>query len=96
MIDYTKTIAEANNFIILDQYTQNWQVNERYQSEYDLEGELIHDLQNQGYEYIPSLNTPTKMLDNVRIQLQNLNNTQFLDDEWQRFITQYLDNPSDN
>ncbi|KOR30012.1 DEAD/DEAH box helicase, partial [Achromatium sp. WMS1] len=37
-----------------------------------------------------------KMLDNVRIQLQNLNNTQFLDDEWQRFITQYLDNPSDN
>ncbi len=96
MIDYTKTIAEANNFIILDQYTKNWQINEHYQSEYDLEGELIHDLQNQGYEYIPGLNTPIKMLDNVRIQLQNLNNTQFLDDEWQRFITQYLDNPSDN
>ena len=28
-----KTIAEANNFIVLDQYTKQWQVQEGYQSE---------------------------------------------------------------
>ena len=91
-----KTIAESNNFIILDEYTKEWQVNENYQSEDDLEREFIHDLENQGYEFLPSLNTPEKMLANVRVQLQLLNNVEFLDDEWQRFVEQFLDRPSDN
>jgi type I restriction enzyme R subunit len=34
-------------------------------SEDDLERELIRDLENQGYEYLPGLNTPDKMLANV-------------------------------
>ena len=54
MTDY-KTIAESNNFIVLDHYTKDWQVNETYQSEYDLEREFIQDLQNQGYEYYRDL-----------------------------------------
>ena len=91
-----KTIAESNNFIVLDKYTKSWQVNESYQSEYDLEREFIADLENQGYEYLPELNTPVKMLANVRVQLQTLNNMQFLDAEWSRFVEQYLDKPSDN
>ena len=96
MYDYTKPIAESNNFIVLDKYTKNWQVNEAYQSEYDLEREFITDLQNQGYEYLPDLNTLEKMLANVRVQLQALNNVQFLEGEWQRFVEAYLDKPSDN
>jgi type I restriction enzyme R subunit len=95
MTDY-KTIAESNNFIVLDKYTKNLEVNENYQSEADLECDLIEDLRNQGYEYVPGLNTPEKMLANVRVQLQALNNVEFLDGEWQRFIEQYLDKPSDN
>ena len=51
-----KTIAESNNFIVLDKYTKEWKVAESYQSEDDLERELIQDLQNQGYEYLPDLN----------------------------------------
>ncbi len=94
MTDY-KTIAESNNFIILDKYTKEWQVAESYQSEYDLERELIEDLQNQGYEYLPELNTPEKMLANVRERLQTLNHVQFLDGEWLRFVEEYLDKPSD-
>ncbi len=65
MIDY-KAIAESNNFIVLDKYTQNWQVAENYQSEDDLERELVQDLVNQGYEYLPALNNPQAMLANVR------------------------------
>ncbi|MCE7913991.1 MAG: type I restriction endonuclease subunit R [Nitrosomonas sp. PRO4] len=95
MTDY-KTIAESNNFIVLDKYTKEWKVSESYQSEYDLEREFIQDLQNQGYEYAPGLNTPEKLLANVREQLQTLNNMQFSDGEWLRFVETWLDRPSDS
>ena len=95
MTDY-KTIAESKNFIVLDQYTREWEVKESYQSESELEQELIQDLQNQGYEYLPGLNAPEKMLANVREQLQALNKVAFLEGEWMRFVEEYLDRPSDN
>jgi type I restriction enzyme R subunit len=93
--DY-KTIAESKNFIVLDKYTKDGQVNESYQSENDLERELVDDLVNQGYSFEAGLNTPAKMLANVRQQLQTLNNMQFTDGEWSRFQEEYLDKPSDN
>jgi type I restriction enzyme, R subunit len=95
MTDY-KTIAESNNFIVLDKYAKEWQVNESYQSEYDLEREFIQDLQNQGYEYVPDLNSPERLLANVRVALQALNNRQFLEGEWLRFVESFLDKPSDS
>lgn len=94
MTDY-KTIAESNNFIVLDKYVKQAQVNESYQSEADLERELIQDLQDQGYEYLPGLNSPQGLLDNVRTQLQALNDVRFSDGEWLRFVETYLDKPSD-
>ncbi|RQO63848.1 DEAD/DEAH box helicase [Variovorax sp. KBW07] len=94
MSDY-KTIAESRNFIVLDRYTKDWQINESYQSESDLERELIQDLVQQGYEAPLGLNTPEALLANVRLQLQALNNVQFFDLEWQRFVENWLDKPSD-
>ena len=94
MSDY-KTIAETKNFIVLDQYSPEWKVAEGYQSEGDLEREFIQDLQNQGYEYLPGLTTPDALLANVRVQLQALNNVQFLNVEWLRFVETWLDKPSD-
>ena len=91
-----KTIAESNNFIVLDKYTKIEQSSGGYQSESELENEFINDLISQGYEYLPELNTPDKMLANVRVQLEALNQVQFLDGEWRRFVEQYLDKPSDN
>ena len=91
-----RTIAETNNFIVLDKYTRIDQQGGGYQSELDLEREFIDDLKNQGYEYLSDLTTPQKMLSNVRVQLQTLNNVQFLDGEWLRFVEQFLDKPSDN
>ncbi len=93
-----KTIAESNNFIVLDKYTKYSEVNEPpavYQTEAALEKEFIQDLINQGYEN-PKLNSYEEMLTNARIQLQNLNSTEFLDSEWTRFVAEYLDKPSDN
>ncbi|WP_434430262.1 HsdR family type I site-specific deoxyribonuclease [Aeromonas veronii] len=94
MADY-KTIAESNKFIVLDKYTKEWSVAESYQSESDLERELIEDLVNQGYEFLPTLNNSAAILANVREQLQTLNNVSFLDGEWQRFVETFLDKPSD-
>jgi type I restriction enzyme R subunit len=89
------TIAESNNFIVLDQYSKKLKVSESYQSEYDLESEFIQDLTRQGYEYLPSVTNPQTMLDNVREQLQTLNNVQFSEGEWRRFVETFLDKPSD-
>ena len=96
MVNYNNTIAESNNYIVLDKYSKAQQVSEAYQSENELERELIKDLRAQGYEYLPELTTQNAMLINVRAQLQRLNNVTFSDDEWQRFLLEYLDNPSDN
>lgn len=94
-----KPIAESNNFIVLDKYTKYSEVHEgsgSYQTESALERELIQDLINQGYEYLPSVTTSKAMLDNVRVQLEALNKMQFTNAEWIRFCEEYLDKPSDN
>ena len=94
MTEY-KPIAESNNFIILERYVREWNVAESYQSESDLERELIADLQNQGYEYRPDLNSQETLLANARNQLQTLNNVQFCNGEWLRFVETFLDKPSE-
>jgi len=94
-----KPIAESNNFIILDKYIKHSQVQEppvAYQTEAALEMEFIRDLADQGYDYLPELNTQEKMLANIRVQLQALNQMTFSDSEWTRFVEEYLDRPSDN
>ena len=94
MLEY-KTIAESKNFIVLDKYTREWQVSEGYQTESDLERELIQDLENQGYKFRPDLKNHETLLANVREQLQALNKMQFSDGEWLRFVETFLDKPSD-
>lgn len=91
----TTPITETNKFIVLDKY-ERLEQGSSYQTESDLEREFIADLQNQGYEYRTDLNSQEALLKNVRKQLETLNNVQFLDSEWQRFLTEYLDKPSEN
>ncbi|MFV0148944.1 type I restriction endonuclease subunit R [Empedobacter falsenii] len=94
-----KTIAESNNYIVLDKYTKFYDLNEApiaYQSEAALEKEFIQDLINLGYENPTHLKSTDAMLANVRTQLQALNNMTFTDNEWARFLVEYLDKPSDS
>ncbi|AJZ91267.1 DEAD/DEAH box helicase [Klebsiella michiganensis] len=95
MTDCTKTITESNSFVILDKYTREWNVIDSYQSEGDLERELIQDLVDQGYEFLNDLNNPEALLANVRLQLQTLNKVQFSESEWQRYVKTYLNKSSD-
>lgn len=92
-----KTIAESNNFIVLDQYKKFVEEpNAGYQTEGSLEREFIRDLQAQGYEYLQGLNSHDALVKNLRVQLQRLNNVVFSDAEWRRFLEEYLDKSSDS
>ena len=92
-----KTIAESNNFIVLDQYNKFVEEpNAGYQTEGSLEREFIRDLRAQGYEYLQGLNNHDALVKNLRAQLQRLNNVVFSDAEWRRFLEEYLDKPSDS
>ena len=94
-----KTIAESNNFIVLDKYIKHSELHEAsvfYQTEAALEKEFIQDLINQGYENPSSLTTRDEMLANIRIQLQSLNDMKFLESEWTRFVDEYLDKSNEN
>lgn len=93
------TIAELQNFIVLNSYTKAAMLNETpagYQTEAQLESELITDLRNQGYEYLPNLNSPQALLDNARVQLETLNNIVFTDAEWKRFNEEFLNKENDS
>ena len=91
-----KPIAESNSFIVLDKYTKIDQQGGGYQTEADLERDLVQDLIHQGYEFLTHVKTPDTLLKNIRIQLQILNNVQFSEGEWLRFVEEFLDKPSDN
>ena len=92
-----KTIAESNNFIVLDQYNKLVEEpNAGYQTEGSLEREFIRDLRAQGYEYLQEINGHDALVKNLRVQLQRLNNVVFSDAEWRRFLEEYLDKPSDS
>lgn len=92
---FTAAIVESDNFIILEKYTKLEQPSQ-YQTEADLEKELIADLRQQGYEYLTYLTTPEALLANLKTQMEVLNNVVFTDAEWLRFLDEYLNKPSDS
>lgn len=96
MIHYTP-ITETNHFIVLDKYEKLLkEPNAGYQTEASLEREFIEDLQQQGYEYLPKISNHEQLLANLRTQLQTLNQVEFSEAEWKRFLEEYLDKPSDS
>ena len=92
----TNPIAETANYIVLDQYERIPLLDGSYQSEAQLEEELISDLQRQGYKYAPEIRTPEALLKNVRVQIEHLNEISFTDEEWVRFCTEFVDSPGDS
>ncbi len=91
----TTPIVETNNFIVLDKYTKLAQ-SSTYQTEADLERELVSDLRQQGYEYLNNLTTPEALLANLKTQMEALNGVIFSEAEWARFLEEYLNKPSDS
>ena len=95
MVEQIKPIVESSNFIVLDRYNKPHRVADSYQSEHELESEFILDLVSQGYEQLKGIKSQGDLLVNLRAQLQSLNNVQFSDSEWRRFVETWLDAQND-
>ena len=91
----TSTIAEMTGGIILAKFDKNNRVGGgSYQSEAELERELIANLVAQGYERA-DFKTSDELYANLKVQIERLNNITFSDSEWERFLIEYLDAPND-
>ena len=90
----TSTIAEMTNGIILANYEKILQVQESYQSEAELEESMIKNLVLQGYEKFNG-KTSDDLYKNLKVQLEKLNKITFTDEEWKRFLAEFLDSPND-
>ena len=89
------TIAEMTGGIILAHYDKNNRVGEgSYQSEAELERELIANLVAQGYER-ENFKTSDELYANLKVQIERLNNVSFSNSEWERFLIEYLDAPNE-
>ena len=89
------TIAEMTGGIILAHYDKNNRVDaSSYQSEAELERNLIANLVSQGYER-KNFKTSDELYANLKVQIERLNNVSFSKSEWDRFLTEYLDSPKD-
>ncbi|WP_412168998.1 type I restriction endonuclease subunit R [Curtobacterium flaccumfaciens pv. flaccumfaciens] len=65
-----------------------------YQSEADLERELVRLLQSQAYEYLP-ITSEGQLVANLRAQLEALNGMTFSDAEWKQFFSERVAGAND-
>lgn len=94
-------ISNTEDWTVVVEWIKTINNNTSYQSEAQLEKEFITQLQKQGYEYIDLSKTNNKdhrewLINNLRTQIQKLNNTQFTDREWKELFNTYIANDSDN
>lgn len=87
-------IIENTDSTVLAEYKPVERKNREYQSEADLERELIQNLQEQGYEYL-QIHNLHDLEDNLRLQLEKLNDFQFSNEEWHRFFSEHIANSSE-
>ena len=91
----TSTIAEMTNGIILANFEKPDFVREiSYQSEAELEMDMIDNLVSQGYQRLV-VKTKEDLYVNLKAQIEKLNDVEFTADEWSRFLLEYLDAPND-
>src|SRR5690606_18000865 len=65
-----------------------------YQSEAELERELIRLLESQAYEYLP-ITSEAQLVANLRTQLEALNSVTFSDAEWEQFFSERIAGAND-
>lgn len=88
-------VVSTNESTVVAEYTPEHKKSDAYQSEAALEKAFIKQLTEQGYSYLPIHNND-EMVENLRLQLEKLNNYNFSDNEWKRFFNQNLANSNAN
>lgn len=87
-------VMETSNSTVVAEYEPIKRKSDSYQSEQALENEFIKLLEEQGYEYLEIHNSET-LINNLRKQLELLNDYNFTDNEWNIFFNNNIANSND-
>ncbi len=87
-------IAVSSESTVVAEYEPDPNNATAYQSEADLERELIRLLKSQAYEYLP-VTSEAALVANLRTQLEVLNKITFSDSEWGQFFTERIAGAND-
>jgi len=84
-------VAENSESTVVSEYQPLLHREATYQSEAALEKSFIEQLVLQAYEYLP-VTYENQLVQNLRLQLQRLNNYEFTDSEWEQFFKNKIAN----
>ena len=87
-------IAVSSESTVVAEYVPDTAAAASYQSEAELERELIRLLQSQAYEYLP-ITSEAQLVANLRTQLETLNSVTFSDAEWTQFFSERIAGAND-
>ena len=87
-------VMEMIDSTVVAEYEPLKNRSDAYQSEATLENEFIKILTEQGYEYL-TIHDSTALVNNLRKQLELLNDYKFTDSEWTRFFNTNIANNND-
>lgn len=85
MSEQYKMVAENPQSTVVSDFEPIYRKSTQYQSEAEMEREFIRQLEKQGYEYLP-FKTERELIDNLRRQLERLNDYKFTGKEWESFF----------
>ncbi len=93
-MSYFNIVAQTTENTVVTEYESLKNRSDSYQSEYELEQEFICMLKEQGYEYI-KIHKESDLIENLRKQIEKLNNYTFSHKEWNSFFTGCIANKND-
>ena len=88
-----KNIIETENYVVASEYEPIKKDRTAFQSEAELEKEFIARLTHNGYEYI-TINNEADLINNLRFNIEKLNNIKFTNNEWKNFFETNIANPN--
>lgn len=95
MIENFNIVIQQSNLTVMTRYEEHPKDAQRYQSEAALEENFIRQLVAQGYERL-AIDNEQGLIENLRVQLEKLNNIRLSDAEWKRLFTQEIANENLN
>lgn len=90
-MDKYNIVAENPESTVVAEYESHYKRETTYQTEDQLEKAFIAQLQTQAYEYL-TISSEAELINNLRNQLQKLNNYKFSDKEWDHFFKNKIAN----
>ena len=87
-------VMEMSDSTVVTEYEPLKKKSDAYQTEQALENEFIRMLEEQGYEYLKIHDSQT-LVNNLRVQLELLNDYKFSDKEWELFFNSKIANDNE-